>query len=52
MYEIVSWNPKVKKYYTETEMQYWRSANNGQFSSAVYVDENFVKFWCDDKLNI
>ena len=44
--KIVVWNPAKEKYETETEMKYWRSANNGQFASVVDVDENFVKKWC------
>jgi len=46
LHKIVVWNPAKEKYETETEMKYWRSANNGQFASVVNVDENFVKKWC------
>ena len=47
MNKIVIWNPEIQKYETETEMQYWRSANNGQAASVVHVDGDFVKNWCN-----
>ena len=47
MHKIVIWNPKIQKYETETEMEYWRSGSNGQAASVVYVDEDFVKDWCN-----